>query len=194
MREVISLREYKRELRERAKLYRKSLTERQKADMDSKIAENLLRSNQYKKCTTVFTYASSKLEINTRSIIERAFLDGKNVAVPRCTDNEGEMTFHYITSFDDLQKGAYSIDEPNENLPVALYSPGAFMIVPAFVIDRSGYRIGYGKGYYDRYLAGFFGQTVGLCYSKSLVNKIDRGRFDRSVDVIITELGIKTVR
>lgn len=189
----INLKEYKRSLRREAKAYRASLSADEKAELDAKITQNVLRLYQYKRCSTLFAYVSTDIEIDTRAIIRQAFADGKRVAVPRCTDEQGSMVFHYITSLDDLRTGAFSVEEPDEAAPIARYSDGAFMLVPAFLIDRAGYRIGYGKGYYDRYLTDFAGQTVGLCYNAGFVSRIERGRYDRAVDVVVTENGIKTI-
>ena len=65
-------------------------------------------------------------------------------------------------------------------------------IVPALVYDKQGFRLGYGKGYYDRFLSGFHGVTAGLIYSDFVVKSLPRGRFDKASDIAITEKGVIT--
>lgn len=186
----INLKEYKNELREVAKEYRLSLSPEEKGEMDRAVLGNVLRLRQYKKYGTLFIYVSTPIEVGTREIIASALAAGKKVAVPRCIPGKYEMTFHYIESLDDLHPGAFSVDEPDEKLPVAEFNEDSLMILPALVVDRAGYRIGYGKGYYDRYMSGFSGPTAGLCYSENFVGKIHHGRYDYPVDVIVTQSGI----
>ena len=190
----INYKEIKRGLRQKSRLGRRELSDAEKRELDRKIYDNIMRLRQYKACNTIFAYVSTGTEVDTKAVIKKAFLDGKRVAVPRCTDEKGRMVFHYITSLDELRPGSFSVDEPSETAPVAVGNDSCFMLVPAFVIDKKGYRIGYGKGYYDRYIPGFSGQTVGLCYSSEFVNSVPHGKFDQSVDVIVTDAGIKSVK
>ena len=67
-------------------------------------------------------------------------------------------------------------------------------IVPAFMFDKSGYRLGYGKGYYDRYLSKYKGSTIGICYSQNIKDELFHGKFDRTVDMIVTEKQIITIK
>lgn len=190
----MNLREYKIELRAQAKAYRSSIAPEEKSRMDRAITENVLKLRQYQQLHTLFTYVSMPEEVGTREIIRAALADGKRVAVPRCVAGKCEMVFHYIRSLDELHIGAFSVDEPSETLPEAKYEPGAFMLVPGLMMDRAGCRLGYGRGYYDRYLVNFPGQTVGLCYQSNLVSRLERGRFDLPMDVIVTETGICSVK
>lgn len=193
MQPIINLKEQKAALRGQAKAYRRALSADEKALLDAKITQNVLRLHQFRRCSTLFTYVSTDIEVDTREIIRCALAEGKRVAVPRCTGESGIMQFHYITDLQELEIGAFSVQEPRADAPLAEYVNGAFMLVPAFLIDRAGYRIGYGKGYYDRYLSHFAGQTAGLCYQQGFVSKLWHGRYDKAVDVVVTENGIKTV-
>ena len=102
------------------------------------------------------------------------------------------MVYHYVTDLDQLIPGKYGIMEPKEELPI--YAPQLIMhavcVLPAMVYDKEGYRLGYGKGYYDRFLSSFKGTKAGLIYSDFVIDKIPRGRFDLRSDIIITEKGV----
>ena len=190
----INLREYKNQLRSEIKEYRGSLPCEQKAQMDEAVFSNILRMREYKSSGTIFVYVSTDIEVDTRQIIIHALQNGKKVAVPRCIDGTREMLFHYITSFDDLESGTFGVEEPKETCEIAVGSPSDLMLVPALIIDYDGFRIGYGKGYYDRYIAQFTGRLAGLCYNDNFKRQIHRGRFDIPVNVIVTDTGIRTVR
>ncbi len=187
----IDLREYKSKLRESTKARRRNLTPEQKQLLDSGVLANVKRMREYKRCETLYIYVSTPIEVDTRKIIDTAIADGKRVAVPRCIPETRHMTFHYINSIDELSPGTFSVLEPDSSLPIATECKNSLMLVPAMMIDRFGYRLGYGKGYYDRYIAGYNGVTAGLCYMQDLKYKLMHGRFDRKLDYVITEKYIK---
>lgn len=187
----IDIRTYKNSLRENHKQSRREIDEDLKKQMDGQIRTHVTRLYQYRSCKIIYVYVSTSIEVDTIGIIEDALQTGKRVAVPRCIAGTREMVFHYITSLDDLHKGAFSVLEPSEHLPVAGDYVSSIMLVPALSLDSKGFRLGYGKGYYDRYMANFTGQSVGICYSMNCVKHMYHGRFDRPVDLIITEKGIK---
>ena len=108
------------------------------------------------------------------------------------------MVFHIVTDLQQLQTGSYGLSEPDANAPVydfeALASRDlAIAVIPGVVFDRDGYRVGYGKGYYDRFLRAFSGVKIGLCYAEGILQKVPRGRFDLNVDMIVTEKGVLAV-
>ena len=94
---------------------------------------------------------------------------------------------------DDLELRENGIYEPREGLEEYVPSQQSICIVPAVVFDKEGYRIGYGKGFYDRFLSNFTGVKVGLVYSNMILPKVPRGRFDKHVDIIISERGVVAV-
>ena len=189
----IDIRKYKVDLREQCKKRRKELEKEQKAIMDSAIAERVRKLYQYKAAKTVLVYVSTSIEVDTFEIIKGAWRDGKKVAVPRCIPDTRLMEFHYIESMDDLSPGAFGVLEPDETLPIVEDFTGCLMLLPALSIDYLGYRLGYGKGYYDRYMSRFTGACAGICYSDYIRRHMYHGRFDRPVDVIVTEKWIKDV-
>ena len=108
-----------------------------------------------------------------------------------------EMSHCIVQSLDELKTGAYGILEPPEDAPV--YEPekdtgAAVCFVPGLVYDKAGYRLGYGKGFYDRYLSAFSGCTIGVVYSDYILPVVPRGRFDVSVDILLTEKGVKITK
>ncbi len=192
---INDIRGYKAELREYYKAKRREMEPALKDALDQQILERVLRLYQYRSCKQLLTYVSTSIEVNTRALIIRALQDGKRVAVPRCVPGTREMEFYYIASLSELSPGSFAVDEPNPKKArkVTDFS-GALCIVPALCFDNRGYRLGYGKGYYDRFLSGFEGPTAGLCYSSGIRRHLFYGRFDRRVDVIVTERYIKRVR
>lgn len=115
------------------------------------------------KAGSVFAYASTPIEVDTRRLISYCLETNKPVALPK--SGESELSFYFINSSAELSKGRYGIDEPPEAFP-AVDDSNTLCIVPALCADGNGFRLGYGKGYYDRFLNGFNGQSVILCYSE----------------------------
>ena len=184
---------YKTEIRNRIKQERQQMDPEIKAKYDKGVADNVRRLYQYKSAKTVLVYVSTPIEVDTIQIIKNCWEDGKKVAVPRCIPDTRMMEFHYIESLDQLSPGMFSVLEPNENLDIVEDFSGCLMLLPALSLDYLGYRLGYGKGYYDRYLSRFEGVCAGLCYTQHTRKHMYHGRFDRPVDVIVTEKWIKDV-
>lgn len=114
------------------------------------------------KASAVFIYASTPIEVDTRMLI--SYCTEKNIptALPRSGDTE--LSFYYINTPDDLKPGRFNIDEPPDEKP-AFSDENTLCVVPALCADGEGYRLGYGRGYYDRFLSGFDGISVIICYS-----------------------------
>lgn len=186
------IRKVKSDLRNGFKDKRTGMTEEVKIAMDSEIQSRFLTLRQYMYCKTVFTYVSKDIEVDTIALIRAAWANGKRVAVPRCVTDTREMDFYYITSIDDLEEGAFGVLEPitDKCEKVTDFSSG-LCIVPGLSFDAEGYRLGYGKGYYDRFLSKFHGDTVGLCYSNCIKWKLPHGYYDRPVDMIVTDRYIR---
>ena len=186
------IRRIKSELRQGYKTKRADMSEKIKLEMDSEIQSRFLTLRQYIYCKTVFTYVSKDIEVDTLSIIRAAWANGKRVAVPRCVTETREMDFFYITNMSDLEEGAFGVLEPiaDKCEKVTDFSKG-LCIVPGLSFDAEGYRLGYGKGYYDRFLSKFQGDTVGLCYSNCIKWKLPHGYYDKPVDLIVTDRYIR---
>ncbi|MBE6753336.1 MAG: 5-formyltetrahydrofolate cyclo-ligase [Ruminococcaceae bacterium] len=180
----------KKLLRQRFLAQRRALPAEERQRRCSLITENLIGSDIYRQCGTLLLYISTPLEIDTFSILHKAQKDGKRIACPRCISADGLMTFHVIDSPEQLQTGSYGIMEPPESLPQAENTADALCILPALACDRIGLRLGYGKGYYDRFLAGFCGVSAVLCYGDALLDSLPHDRYDRHADWLVNEHGI----
>ena len=185
---VRNIREVKIGLRAKFRRMRENMTEEKRRRLDAEIQCRLLTLREYARADTIFTYVSKPIEVDTISIIKAALVNRKRVAVPRCIPNTHEMEFYYIRSLKDLEKGSFGVMEPiaQRCARVTNLSHG-LCIVPGFSFDAQGFRLGYGKGYYDRFLSRFGGVTVGLCYSSCVQWVLPHGYYDRPVDILVTE-------
>lgn len=193
MSQIGDIREYKTRLRQKYRTERKKLSPAQKTMLDGDIFKRFLRLNQYDNTKTLLTYVSTPLEVDTRALIKKALADGKSVGVPRCIPGTRDMAFFYINSLEELNPGAFGVLEPEEDEQKRVVDfRESICIVPAFCFDNTGYRLGYGKGYYDRFLSGYSGIKIGICYSSGVRSHLFHGRFDCAVDLIVTERYIRT--
>ena len=179
----------KSDLRKKYKQLRKSI--QNKTELDRLICINFLQSDLYKKADAVLCYSSLPDEISTDLIINQALVDGKILALPVCTDNKGNMKFYIINSPSQLIAGSFSVMEPDtECCKPFSFSSFPVCVVPALCFDKKGYRIGYGKGYYDKFLKKFTSVSVGLCYNTFIEDALPCDEFDEKVDFIITQSNI----
>ncbi len=192
---MYEIRKQKNDIREKYKALRMAISPEKKTEMDERICNTFVGLATYRYASVLLMYSPKSDEVNILPIAERALADGKKIAFPRCIPETHDMQYHYITSLDQLKKGTYGLLEPTPDLPV--YDRGSTApsacIVPALVYDKHGYRLGYGKGYYDRYLGSYIGSKVGMIYSDYIIDALPRGRFDLSVDFIVTEKGLRVV-
>lgn len=175
----------KKILRKKYKVLRDSIEADVRASESKKIAELLYENEFYKKAETVFIYVSFGSEAETADIIKRAFADGKRVAVPLCDTKLKIMSAIEIDGMDGLSTGAYGIMEPRDKSRTVAKNEIDVVIAPALSFDKSGVRLGYGGGYYDKFLKDFCGISVGLCYSECLADKLPAEEFDCRVDRVI---------
>lgn len=193
---VMDIRPIKTELRQKYRSLRQSMPPEIKAERDAAIAAQVRRLWQYQNNRVLLVYVSTSIEVDTIQIINQALADGKKVAVPRCVPDTRNMEFYYIESIDELSPGMFGVLEPSV-VPEKMYQErdGGLCLVPAFSYDWQGYRLGYGKGYYDRFLSRFEGNIVGICYSDCVQRSLPHGRYDRPVELLVTEKYLRrTVR
>lgn len=141
----------------------------------------------------VLLYAPIEGEVDISALAQKALDTGKKIAFPRCCKEKHTMEYHVVSSMDDLRVDSYGIREPSPEAPVYdAKGSGACAVcfVPGLVYDGDGYRLGYGKGFYDRYLSAFSGSSVGVVYSDFVIPRVPRGRFDAKVDVLLTEKSV----
>lgn len=189
------IREYKKALRAKFKQIRKDMTAQNKSELDGKICKKLVSTDAYKRCKCVLTYVSTEIEVDTMQLIHTALADGKIVAVPRCIDGTRDMDFYIITSDKQLESGAFGVLEPDpKKCELLTCFDDAVCIVPALAYDMDGYRLGYGKGYYDRFLSAHSGlYNIGIEYCSCTVSNLVRGKYDVAADMLVTEKYIKKI-
>lgn len=192
---ITNIKAYKIELRKKYRKLREDFTPEEKRERDGLLFDQIVNSKQYREAKTLLCFVSTGIEVDTHRLIYSSLRKGKTVAVPRCLNNKGEMDFFIIQSMNDLEKGAFSLLEPNLELcPRLTDYRDALCIVPGFSFDPEGYRLGYGKGYYDRFLSRFTGVKIGICYNNCISPKLPHGRFDVPVDFLFTEKYIKRIK
>ena len=163
---------------------RNSLAKEDILERSRKIQNNLFGLSQYAKSRTVMFFVSFSSEINTHEMIKEA-LKNKTVVVPKIIQHEIEPSV--IIDFDNLIPGKFGILEPIEAMRIA-YKNIDLVLVPGIVFDKEGHRIGYGLGYYDKFLKKVpKAVKIGLAFDFQIVDKIPREMHDIPVDLIVTE-------
>lgn len=180
----------KEQLRKKYLKIRKNMSKQEVASKSLSIYNKLNNYNGYTTCREVFIYVSNDNEVDTLSIIIKAFIDNKKVAVPKVIGKR-LMKFYYINSINDLEIGKFNILEPvtaKEAYPTA----HTLFIMPGIVFDYNKNRIGFGGGYYDYYLSQCKTQfeKIALCYDIQIVDKIIVDEHDINPDLILTESNI----
>lgn len=148
------------------------------------ITDTICMHPWFQETDTIYAYLDIKGEVGTRSLIEEAWKQKKKVAVPRVS---GEiMDFYEVQSFEDVQAGAFQVEEPRPGTSPC--SNEGLMLMPGVAFDEAGHRIGYGKGYYDRYLQKHPTlHTMALAFELQVLERIPFGAFDVSPECIVTE-------
>ncbi len=174
----------KEDLRRRFLLQRDSIDKRERRRLSEMIQERVISLDEFRSCKSIGNYSAIGSEVDTSMIARYSLMQGKSLAYPKIIDSS-TMEFRLVrdTSL-DLVVGRYSILEP---LYSCEYIEPELLIIPAIVWDEEGYRIGYGKGYYDRYLAIHDAISIGLAYDFQVLSSIPRTSNDVKVDMIITE-------
>lgn len=184
----MNIKEEKRILRAEILEKRKNLSEEYIKISDKKICEEVLKLSELRRAETVFCYVSTPEEIDTQELIRKLLKNGKRVAVPRC-EGKGLMRAYEIKSLEELQSGAFGIMEPKEECPLVAPSEIDMAVIPCLACSKDGKRLGYGGGFYDRYLENTKFDRVILCREKQLLSEIPTDKWDQPMNIIITERG-----
>lgn len=168
-------------LRSKYKELRKNITN--KEEQNDIIFNKVINLEEYKQSELVLTYVTLKDEVDTIKLIEYSLKNGKKVAVPKCEGND--IVFYYISSLEDLENGKFGILEPKTNKAVKNLN-NSICIIPGLAFDKQNNRIGYGRGFYDRFLENYNGIKIGLTYKECVCDKIDAEINDIKMDRIIT--------
>lgn len=178
----------KKLLRKRVLLIRDSLEKEVKNAMDNEIYNKLINSELYLKSDNIFIYISFGKEIDTKNIINKALKDEKKVYIPKIYNEDKSMKAVRLKSINELKKNFIGILEPIDDSDYINKEKIDLIIVPGVVFDLQGNRIGYGGGYYDRYLEDIkaIRNKVVLAYDFQIVDFIDAENHDIKFDYIIT--------
>ncbi|ORO74468.1 5-formyltetrahydrofolate cyclo-ligase [Streptococcus oralis] len=176
----------KAELRKKILQEMKALSQEQKQAMDRVLTERFLQHPFYQEVKTIATYLSFPHEFQTQELIKRMLKDGKKVLIPK-TYPKGRMEF-VVYDPKQLVKTSFGLLEPQGDLEVVEPSQIDLIHVPGLAFTREGYRIGYGGGYYDRYLEHFAGHTMSTIYPCQ-VQEFNSENHDIPVQEVLTYEG-----
>ena len=173
----------KQALRKAIREKKRAMTEEQIQTASLRLGELLVQSEMYVQAKTVYGYLPYNQEVRTVPMLQRALLDGKRVAVPKIYGDE--MKFIYLDDLSRVEKGHSGIPEPIDDGPVA-DDPTALVLMPGLAFDPEGHRIGYGGGFYDRFLAKEPNHpTLALCYEFQMLPKLEVQEHDVPVDCVL---------
>lgn len=179
----------KKEYREEVLTMRSEVAIDVRNQWDEIIFNKLINSYYYKNYSTIFTFVSFKDEVDTHKFIEHALRNGKKICVPKVPSKKEGMKVYFINNFEDLKKGYFDILEPVEGCIEASPEEIDFILMPGVAFDRQGNRIGYGAGFYDRFLSQLKNQVpkIALAYDFQVYEEVPNDEFDVRIDGIITE-------
>ena len=173
----------KKTLRKKIREQKQAMTREQIETASQKLAEMFLETEQYRQAKTLYGYMPYNQEVRTIPILERAIRDGKSVAVPKVYGDT--MKFIYLDDLTQVANSDMGIPEPIADEPVA-DDKTALVLMPGLAFDEAGHRIGYGGGFYDKFLTAEPDHpTVALCYDFQMYAHLDTEEFDIPVDMVI---------
>ncbi len=173
----------KKELRKAIREKKRAMSAEEIEQKSQALTEAFLRSAAYQSAKTIYGYLPYNQEVRTVPMLEQALRDGKRVAVPKCYGDE--MRFIYMVDLSAVEKGYAGIPEPIADEPVA-DDESALVLMPGMAFDPQGHRIGYGGGFYDKFLAKEPDHpTLALCYDFQVLPHLETEEFDIPVDTVI---------
>ena len=173
----------KQALRKMIREKKRAMTEEQIQKASARLAQMLYTSPLYCQATTIYGYLPYNQEVRTVPMLERALAEGKRVAVPKVYGDE--MRFLYIDDLSRVEKGYAGIPEPIDDEPIA-EDPTALVLMPGLAFDKTGRRIGYGGGFYDKFLSAEPDHpTIALCYGFQMLDELPTEEFDVPVDCVL---------
>lgn len=181
--------EAKRGIRQQVKSARQGLSASYRETASRRIRQHVLLWLESHSAGTVFCYVSDDREPDTRPLMEELLSRGIRVCVPRCCSG-GVMEAVPVPSLSVLVPGRFGIPEPGEELPSTPADRVDVCIVPCLSAGRDGGRLGHGMGYYDRWLAGFKGTALCLCFDALRRENLPMEETDRPMDALVTEEGV----
>ena len=176
----------KKEIRAEVKKRRREADEETLHEKSLQILERFRQLSAYKDASLLLAYVDAKREVETRLLMRCAWDDGKKVAVPR-VDGDGIMHFYYLRSLKDLEPGAFGIMEPRADCRICEPEEG-LLLMPGVAFDEQGHRVGYGGGYYDRYLEKHPHLIhIALAFEFQIFPEVPSEKHEICPDLIVTE-------
>ena len=173
----------KAELRRKIREQKRAMTEAEIESRSAQLGELFAKSKLYLEAETIYGYLPYNQEVRTVPMLERALKDGKKVAVPKVYGDT--MKFIYLEDLTQVEKGYAGIPEPVADTPVA-DDPTALVLMPGLAFTKNGDRMGYGGGFYDRFLADEPNHpTLALCYAFQMVEQLPTEEYDIPVDLVL---------
>ena len=170
-------------LRKQIREKKRAMTEEQILEASARLGELFAASEAYRQAKSIYGYLPYNQEVRTVPMLERAIRDGKRVAVPKCYGDE--MRFIWMDDLSKVEKGYAGIPEPIADGPVA-DDETALVLMPGLAFDPQGRRVGYGGGFYDRFLAKEPEHpTLALCYDFQMLPELETEEFDIPVDCVL---------
>ena len=180
---VDSQMEDKRELRAMIRQQKRAMTEQEICQKSSRLMELFCASEAYQKADAIYGYLPYNQEVRTTPMLQKALDDGKRVAVPKIFGDE--MKFIWLEDLTQVAPGYSKIPEPLEDGPMA-DDPNALVLMPGLAFDPQGHRIGYGGGFYDRFLEQEPNHpTLALCYDFQMLSHLETEEHDIPVDCVL---------
>lgn len=181
----------KKLLRQQLRIQRRAYPNDKRLAASTNIAKKLFESDEYKNSDAVLVFISTRIEVDTSLIIQRVLKDKKTLAAPKCNTSDTSMVFNVIHSSEDLEYGAYDIMEPKSYCETVIPTEKSLCIVPGLAYDINGQRIGFGRGYYDRFLEKFVGISCGVCFEEFIFNEILAEPTDVPINMLVSQNRIR---
>ena len=175
----------KKECRQKYLKLRNEISVSQKAEFDKILTDKILSLPEFESAECILLFASVGSEVDTWDLFSECIRQNKKVYFPKCIDGE-RMEFLRATSKNDFTVGKYGIPEPTSGEKYTLHTNNDLSLIPALAVGRDFSRLGYGKGYYDRFLKTFKGISVCPVYSELLCESLPTDEFDIPPKIIIT--------
>ncbi|MYL47957.1 5-formyltetrahydrofolate cyclo-ligase [Halobacillus litoralis] len=183
----------KNELRFKGKKILQEISVKERLQIEAKMHESLFESAIWKNASVVGITLSQTHEWSTEPIIEEGWRAGKKMVVPKCIPENRQMKFYHLEKYDQLERVYFGLREPKpEESALVKKNDIDLLVVPGLLFDEKGYRIGYGGGYFDRFIEGYRGKTLMIASVRQKYSPLPYEEFDQRVEYVLTENGIRS--
>lgn len=177
----------KDELRTKLRKQRGALPEEARRARSERIAQAVLALPEWRDARTVASFRPMRKEVDVGALAEAARAQGKRLALPRVDRRSDALVFSVVDGTTSLETSPFGVEEPSPDSPPLDPAEIDLVVVPALAFDERGFRLGYGKGYYDRFLAGIRAATVGVAYDFEMLAELPTMEWDVAVRIIVTD-------